>query len=166
MKEETERFFSTERGKRFGKFLAIGIFGLGLNELIIFICLVVLDILFLQDLLFSITTLEIKKIQIASLISITVVMITNFFLNKIWTFKEQEKDTNPNTLKQLIQFALIGLTGLAIYQGIIYLFHNVLGLNEYFSTSIGFFLGLINNFIWNDLWTFNPKFIQKENLNH
>ena len=39
--------------------------------------------------------------------------------------------------------------------------HGSLLWNKYLVMTIAFYAGLINNFIWNDLWTFNPKFIEK-----
>jgi len=33
--------------------------------------------------------------------------------------------------------------------------------NKYLVMTIAFYAGLISNFIWNDLWTFNPKFLEK-----
>ena len=161
MKTEKEKFFSTQRGNRFVKFAVIGLIGWGLNELLIFLFLLLLDRSFENDLLFEIWRFDIEKALVASLLSITIVMVINFILNKIWTFKELEKDVQTNTIKQFIQFTLIGLTGLAFYTGVMYVLFTLLHANEYLASSIAFFVGMINNFIWNDLWTFNPK-LKKE----
>lgn len=158
MIEEEDRFFSTQRRKRFVKFAVIGMIGWGLNELLIFLFLLLLNRFFENDLLFEIWRLDIEKALVASLLSITIVMVFNFVLNKMWTFKELEKDVQTNAIKQFIQFTLVGLTGFAFYAGVMYILFTILHANEYLSSSIAFFIGMINNFIWNDLWTFNPKF--------
>ncbi len=78
-------------------------------------------------------------------------------MHKAWTFKGLEKNTEVRAITQFFQFLLIGLTAAVLYIGIIYVLHNILDWNEILSTTIGFFVGILNNFIWNDLWTFNPK---------
>ncbi|MHA1953665.1 MAG: GtrA family protein [Candidatus Heimdallarchaeaceae archaeon] len=158
MSLEKGKFFSTQRGKRFIKFAVIGFIGWGLNELLIFLFLLLLDRFFVNDLLLEIWRLDIEKALVASLLSIAIVMVFNFILNKIWTFKEVEKDVQTKALIQFLQFTLIGLTGLAFYTGVMYILFTLLHANEYLASSIAFFVGMINNFIWNDLWTFNPRF--------
>lgn len=158
MEKEKDRFFSTERGKRFVKFFIIGLIGWGLNELLIFLFLLLLNSIFDNDLLFEIWRIDVEKALVASLLSIAIVMVVNFILNKLWTFKEIEKDVHTKAVIQFLQFTLIGLTGLAFYTGVMYILFTLLHANEYLASSIAFFIGLINNFIWNDLWTFNPKF--------
>lgn len=162
MKEEKSKFFSTQRGKRFVKFAIIGLTGWGLNELLIFLFLLMLDRFFESDLLFEIWRFDIEKALIASLLSIAIVMVVNFVLNKIWTFKEIEKDVQTRPLIQFIQFTLIGLTGLVFYTGVMYILYTLLHANEYLASSIAFFVGMVNNFVWNDLWTFNPKFKERK----
>jgi len=159
--EEKKGFFSTQRGKRFIKFAIIGIIGWGINELIIFLSLLVLDSIFDFNPLFVVWGLEIDKVLVSSLISITIVITFTFTMNKLWTFKQQEKEYQPKAILQFVQFALIGITSFAFYTSIIFGLHTQLSVNKYLATSIGFFVGLVNNFIWNDLWTFNPKFMEK-----
>ncbi|MHA1346943.1 MAG: GtrA family protein [Candidatus Heimdallarchaeaceae archaeon] len=151
------KYFNKARGIRFAKFLVIGIVGWGLNELFIFLSILILDQFFVSDLLFNIWYFEIKKIQIASLCSIILVTAFSFNMHKSWTFKGLEKRTDVKASTQFFQFLLIGLSAAVLYIGIIYVLHNILDWNEFFSTTIGFFVGILNNFVWNDLWTFNPK---------
>ena len=163
MEKDKESFFSTQRGKRFVKFAIIGLIGWGINELLIFLFLLLLDRKFDNDLLFELWRFDIEKVLVASLFSIAIVMVVNFVLNKIWTFKKQERDVQTKPLIQFLQFTLVGLTGLAFYSGVIYILATLLHANEYLASSIAFFVGLVNNFSWNDLWTFNPKFMKKLN---
>ncbi len=159
--EENKGFFSTERGKRFIKFAIIGLAGWGINELLIFLFLLMFDSIFSFDPLFMIWSLEIDKVLISSLMSITIVMVITFVSHKLWTFKGQDKDYKPKAIVQFLQFALIGISSFAMYTGIIFGLHSKLGANKYLATSIGFFTGLVNNFVWNDLWTFSPKVLEK-----
>ena len=161
MEKEKENFFSTQRGKRFVKFAIIGLIGWGINELFLYLFLLLLDRYFVNDLLFEIWRFDIEKVLIASMGSLAIVMVFTFTSNKLWTFKEQEKDVQTKPFVQFLQFVLIGLTGFALYSGVVYILATLLHVNEYLTTTIAFFVGLINNFIWNDLWTFNPKFKTK-----
>ena len=162
MEKDKRNFFSTQRGKRFAKFAIIGLIGWGINELFLFLFLLLLDRFFVNDLLFEIWRIDIEKVLIASMGSLAIVMVFTFVSNKYWTFKEQEKDVQTRPFIQFLQFILIGLTGFALYSGVVYILATLLHANEYLATSIAFFVGLINNFIWNDLWTFNPQFKKKK----
>ena len=161
MEKEKKNFFSTQRGKRFVKFAIIGLIGWGINELFLYLFLLLLDRYFVNDLLLEIWRFDIEKVLIASMGSLAIVMVFTFTSNKLWTFKEQEKDVQTKPFVQFLQFVLIGLTGFVLYSGVVYILATLLHVNEYLTTTIAFFIGLINNFIWNDLWTFNPKFKQK-----
>jgi putative flippase GtrA len=164
MIEEKESFFSTERGKRFVKFVIVGLAGWGINELLIFLFLLMFDSIFSYDTLFTIGKIEVDKVLVSSLMSITIVTVLTFTSHKFWTFRGQEKDYKPKAIIQFLQFAVIGITSFAMYTGIIFGLHTKLGVNKYLATSIGFLTGLVNNFIWNDLWTFNPKFLEKRKM--
>ena len=92
-------------------------------------------------------------------------MSFNFTINKIWTFRKKEEESQAKWHLQFIKFILVSLSGLVIYLGFIYIFSTLLDFNKFLSTSIGFFLGLVNNFIWNDLWTFKGKSEEKNQFN-
>lgn len=55
------KYFCKARGIRFAKFLLIGIVGWGLNELFIYLSILILDQFFVSDLLFELWLFEIKK---------------------------------------------------------------------------------------------------------
>jgi putative flippase GtrA len=162
MEKEKTEFLSTQRGKRFVKFAIIGFTGWGLNELLIFLFLLMLDRITENDLLFEVWRFDIEKAFVASIISISIVFVFNFVLNKIWTFKEMEEEVETKPFVQFLQFTLVGLTGFAFYIGVMYMLFTLLSLNEYLASSIAFFVGMVNNFVWNDLWTFNPKFKKRK----
>jgi len=115
-----------------------------------------------NDLLFEIWRFDIEKAFVASIMSISIVFVINFVLNKLWTFKKVEENVETKPFLQFLQFTLIGLTGFALYIGVMYILFTLLHVNEYLASSIAFFVGMVNNFIWNDLWTFNPKLKQRK----
>ena len=55
---------------------------------------------------------------------------------------------------RFIRFIIVGFSGLAIDMGILYLLYDVLGLGLTRSAIFAAELAIINNFFWNDLWTF------------
>ena len=55
---------------------------------------------------------------------------------------------------RFIRFILVGFTGLAFDMGFLYLLYDVLGLGLTRSAILAAELAIINNFFWNDLWTF------------
>ena len=120
-----------------------------------------LGITLLKDIDISIWIFAVNQGVIASLLSMAIVFVFTFVMNKIWTFKNQGKEFQPSTLFQFFQFTLIGFVGYAIYTGIMMGLHGSLLWNKYLVMTIAFYAGLISNFTWNDLWTFNPKFIEK-----
>ena len=55
---------------------------------------------------------------------------------------------------RFVNFALVGLSGVVIDMGILYLLHGVAHLGLTRSAVLAGELAIINNFLWNDLWTF------------
>jgi dolichol-phosphate mannosyltransferase len=55
---------------------------------------------------------------------------------------------------RFIRFILVGLSGLVIDMGSLYLLHGVWGLGLTRSAILAGEIAIINNFLWNDLWTF------------
>ena len=156
---EKEGFLTTKRGKRFAKFVFIGTIGWGLNFLLLFLLDMLLDLTVVKYINLKFWIFTINQGVIASLISMMVVVVFTFIMNKIWTFKGEE--FHSNTFYQFFQFAIIGIVGYGIYSGIMMGVHGTLLWNQYLSMTIAFYTGLISNFIWNDIWTFNPKIIKK-----
>lgn len=55
---------------------------------------------------------------------------------------------------RFIRFALVGFSGLAVDMSFLYLLYDVLGLGLTRSAILAAELAIMNNFLWNDLWTF------------
>jgi dolichol-phosphate mannosyltransferase len=68
-------------------------------------------------------------------------------------------------LKQFIRFSLVGLSGVFIDMGLLYLGHTVLGLPLTRSKLVAAEIAIANNFIWNDLWTFRDVSDQQKGWN-
>ena len=162
MESDKDTFFSSKRGKRFAKFTLIGTIGWGLNFLLLFLLNLLLDQTVVKDINLKFWVFTINQGVIASLISMIVVVVFTFIMNKIWTFKGEE--FHSNAFNQFFQFTIIGVVGYCIYSGIMMGLHGTLLWNQYLSMTIAFYSGLISNFIWNDIWTFNPKLIKKLKL--
>jgi dolichol-phosphate mannosyltransferase len=57
-------------------------------------------------------------------------------------------------LGRFIRFGLVGATGLVVDMGVLYVLYDMLGLGLTRSAIFAAELAIINNFIWNDCWTF------------
>jgi len=68
-------------------------------------------------------------------------VLSNFFINRFWTFKS----TNPSWHGEFEKFLLFSLVGLLLNNGFIYLFHHKLKWNFYLAKLTA--IGLV--FIWN-----------------
>jgi dolichol-phosphate mannosyltransferase len=55
---------------------------------------------------------------------------------------------------RFIRFAFVGLTGLLVDMGVLYILYNNLNLGLTRSAIVAAELAIINNFFWNDRWTF------------
>ena len=122
-KDENEENLKYKKEKlvRLLKFCLIGFVGWGLNELLIFLGTLVLDTITSKDPLFNVFSLQIEKVIIASTVSICIVMVFNFTINKIWTFRKKEEKLQTKWYLQFVKFALVSLTGLVLYLGFIYI---------------------------------------------
>ncbi len=57
-------------------------------------------------------------------------------------------------VSRFIRFALVGFGGLAVDMGVLFLLFDVLGLGLTRSAILATELAILNNFVWNDIWTF------------
>jgi len=93
---------------------------------------------------FSVTWLlkEVFSVQklLANGIGFTVAVISNYLINRVWTFQSKAKMT-----RQFAGFATVSVIGLLLNTSIVYIFNHLLSLNFYLSKVIA--TGLV--FIWN-----------------
>ncbi len=94
-----------------------------------------------------------------------------------YTFKERERGESNLTLKEevnflkhllqlvrfegmvprFIKFCIVGASGAAVNLGLLALFVEVFGLNETLAVVISYEISILNNFVWNELWTFRDR---------
>jgi dolichol-phosphate mannosyltransferase len=69
----------------------------------------------------------------------------------------------PEVLR-FVRFALVGGSGVAINMLTLWLLHDRLGLPLSRSSFVAISLAILNNFIWNNFWTFGASGIQPRRL--
>jgi dolichol-phosphate mannosyltransferase len=55
---------------------------------------------------------------------------------------------------KIIRFGLVGLSGIFVNMGFLYALTEIAGLYYLISAAIAIELSIVNNFVWNDVWTF------------
>lgn len=63
---------------------------------------------------------------------------------------------------RFVRFAFVGLSGLVVDMGLLYLLHGTLGFGLTRSAIVAAEVAIINNFVWNDRWTFNDVAQQQQ----
>ncbi|MEB3338142.1 MAG: glycosyltransferase [Leptolyngbyaceae bacterium] len=65
---------------------------------------------------------------------------------------------------RFLRFVFVGVTGLVVDMGTLYLLHGLLGVGLTRSAIVAAQLAIVNNFFWNDLWTFKDLAQQQRKL--
>lgn len=60
-------------------------------------------------------------------------------------------------LTRFIKFGIVGGSGILINMGFLWFFTEIVGLFYLISSVLAIALAMINNFIWNDLWTWRDR---------
>jgi len=106
---------------------------------------------------FGITYLLKEKIKInkftASGAGFCIAVSSNYYFNRIWTFKS----SNPDIVFEYTSFFIISLIGLGINTFALWFFANKIKLNFYLSKLIAIFITTIWNFSSNTLFTFKSR---------
>lgn len=55
---------------------------------------------------------------------------------------------------RFLRFGVVGFSGLFVDIGVFYLLRELIGLPLYLSTALSIEAAIVNNFLWNDAWTF------------
>jgi dolichol-phosphate mannosyltransferase len=63
--------------------------------------------------------------------------------------------------KRVFKFGIVGISGIVVNLGILFLLVEFSALNKDLASPIAIELSVLNNFIWNDLWTFGSAENQK-----
>lgn len=130
-------FFSSDRGKPYGKFLKFTVTG---------------GIGFLIDLAIVVFLVEVVKLNLylANCCSFVVAVTTVFLINKFWTFK----DSSEAYAKQYFKYFMVSLGGLAWNFLLLNIFVDTLGIWYVYAKIIITVIVAFWNFFVNNYWTF------------
>jgi dolichol-phosphate mannosyltransferase len=96
--------------------------------------------------------------RISSFAAIETAIISNFFLNYFWTFRERRTNQPHETFRTFLKFNFSsGLTAITINWGLLVLLTEVFGLYYQWSNLIGIIVGTLSNFLFSHFWTFKTK---------
>lgn len=121
--------------KEFFKFSIVGFFGTVINLAILYFLTEFAGVYYLLSAFFA----------------FLIAVINNFFLNKIWTFKEK---INYKPIRKFGQFLFISIIALLVNLAFLYVFTDLFGIYYMFSQLFAIVLSLFVNFIGNKFWTF------------
>ena len=108
-----------------------------------------------MGLLFVLTRYLAVRLEIASVIAIETSILSNFFLNNLWTFKK--RDTHVPFWTRLFRYHLVtGLAGIVNYL-VLLLLVNTFGWHDMLSNLIGIAIGTFINYSLNSLWTWRVR---------
>jgi len=108
-----------------------------------------------MGLLFILTRFLSVRLEIASAIAIEVSILSNFFLNNLWTFKK--RNTHVPFWSRLLRYHLVtGLAGIVNYL-VLLLLVKTFGLHDMLSNLIGIVIGTFINYSLNSLWTWRVR---------
>ena len=65
------------------------------------------------------------------------------------------KSAGRKEWENVIKFGIVGISGIVVNLGVLYLLVQYLQTNDLLASGIAIELSILNNFIWNDLWTFH-----------
>lgn len=108
-----------------------------------------------MGLLFILTRFLHVRLEIASPIAIEVSILSNFFLNNLWTFRK--RNTHIPFWSRLLRYHLVtGLAGIVNYL-VLLLLVNKFGMHDMISNLIGIMIGTVINYSLNSLWTWRVR---------
>ena len=112
---------------RIGKFAAVGLSGLFVNEILLFVLTEFAGLYFV----------------LSGIIAVEISIITNFVLNERWTFGDMVK--REGLRKRFVKYNSISLTGMVINVALLFCFTNFLGIYYLVSNA----MAIIVVFFWN-----------------
>jgi dolichol-phosphate mannosyltransferase len=126
---------------RFIKFCLVGLSGVAVNE----------------GLLWMLTEGFGLFYVFSAAIAIEISILTNFFLNDIWTFRDRRSPGIKSILGRGFKFNLVSIAGLGINMTLLWTFTEVVGISYLISNLIGIAGATLWNFIINTLWTWRTE---------
>ena len=120
---------------RFGKFIAVGLSGVVVNE----------------GVLWLLTEFASLPYYVSAIFSIEASIISNFALNDTFTFTDRR--AGQPFLSRLLKFNVTCLAGAGIQYGLLLLFTSVAGVPYLVSNLIGIIVAFLWNYFVNSIWT-------------
>ena len=117
-----------------GKFSLVGVSGIFVNQ---------------GCLTFLVSVLELD-VSVAGVIAIELSILSNFFLNNIWTWKDKKEST---LFTRFIKYHAVTLISGGVNYLILLLLTSM-GSHYFISNLVGIGFGTLVNFIFNHFWTF------------
>ena len=60
-------------------------------------------------------------------------------------------------IKHFLKFCVVGVSGFFVYQGLLLLFTEIVGLRYFISAALGYEISILTNFTLNEFWTFRDR---------
>lgn len=80
----------------------------------------------------------------------------------IFCFSIEHRDREGwRELRNMIKFGIVGVSGIIVNTGVLFILSEYFGIFYFISSLVAIELSIINNFIWNDFWTFGHEKDQK-----
>lgn len=70
---------------------------------------------------------------------------------------DKETIRQASAIIQLFKYGIVGALNTLLTLVVIFFCKSLLNLNPYVSNAIGYFVGLVNSFIWNRIWVFKAS---------
>ncbi|MCM0588914.2 MAG: GtrA family protein [Gloeotrichia echinulata DVL01] len=68
------------------------------------------------------------------------------------------------SIARFMRFGVVGLSGVAVDLGVFYFLHKPLNLTLTLSAMFSTEVAIINNFLWNDVWTFGDVYQEQQSI--
>ena len=81
------------------------------------------------------------------------------YLQHLWSLA-----WSTGEIKRFLKFILVGISGIGVNQGILYLLTEYAGMFYLVSSIFATQSAILNNFLWNHLWTFRDRRTQNESI--
>ncbi|MBN1300715.1 MAG: GtrA family protein [Melioribacteraceae bacterium] len=133
-----ENLFKKEHIIRFIKFGVVGITGIGVNSLVLWLFHEVLNV----------------PLALASVLAVSVAMYNNFTFNDLWTWKSNKSRRKHNYFQRLLRYVVSASLGAGINYIILILLAEFTGMHYLIANLIGIAAGTASNFLLGEYWVF------------
>lgn len=128
---------------RFFQFGLVGITGVAINQVVIWLC---------QEHLYVGVSDQSLRLNLAMFTGIIIGMTNNFYWNRRWTWKDRQRARDLPIVHQYLQYAAANWAGILVQVALTNLL--VTWIPYLLSNLIGIAIASLINFVLNDLWTY------------